>query len=252
VSKKGVVEVLRDVSFDVQPGEFLCIIGSSGAGKSTLLQLIDGLLDCDAGSIEVDSRRVTGPGSDRGFVFQSDALLPWRRMVDNVRIGLQIRGVAKSEQKRIAMEMIDLVGLRGFESSYPHQLSVGMRQRVNIARAFAIDPDVLLMDEPFGSLDAQTREVMQAELLNIWMKHRKTVLFVTHQIEEAVYLADRIVVLPLAAGPIREIVTVDLPRPRPLEIKHSKEFIQNYVDRLWALLRDDIFAASSTATSAAG
>lgn len=249
VSGKRVVEVLRDVTFDVQPGEFICIIGSSGAGKSTLLQLVDGLLEYDVGNIEVNSRRVSGPGNDRGFVFQTDALLPWRKMVDNVRIGLQIRGIPKPEQRRIAREMIELVGLSDFENYYPHQLSVGMRQRVNIARAFATDPDVLLMDEPFGALDAQTREVMQAELLNIWMKHRKTVLFVTHQIEEAVYLADRIVVLPLGPGAIKEIVTVDLPRPRQLEIKHTKEFIQNYVDRLWELLRDDIFAASSTSAA---
>ena len=237
------LEVLRDINFGVDEGEFVSIIGASGSGKTTLLRIIDGLVTAEVGQILIDGQRVGAPGLDRGFVFQDDALLPWRRMIDNVRLGLQIQGVSRSRQDQIAADLIALVGLKGFERAYPHQLSGGMRQRVNIARALATDPKVLLLDEPFGSLDAQNREIMQSELLKIWTQRRKTVLFVTHQIEEAVYLSDRVVVLSSRPGRIKEILKISLPRPRPLAIKRSRDFVVEYVDRLWDLLGSEILAS---------
>jgi NitT/TauT family transport system ATP-binding protein len=237
------LEVLHDINFSVDEGEFVSIIGASGSGKTTLLRIIDGLVTAEVGEILLDGKRVGAPGLDRGFVFQDDALLPWRRMADNVRFGLQIQGVSRRRQDQIVADLIALVGLKGFERSYPHQLSGGMRQRVNIARALATDPKVLLLDEPFGSLDAQNREIMQSELLKIWTQRRKTVLFVTHQIEEAVYLSDRVVVLSSRPGQIKEILTISLPRPRPLAIKRSRDFVVEYVDRLWDLLGSEILAS---------
>jgi NitT/TauT family transport system ATP-binding protein len=237
------LEVLRDINFSVDEGEFVSIIGASGSGKTTLLRIIDGLVTAEVGEILLDGQRIGAPGLDRGFVFQDDALLPWRRMIDNVRLGLQIQGVNRKRQDQIAADLIALVGLKGFERAYPHQLSGGMRQRVNIARALATDPKVLLLDEPFGSLDAQNREIMQSELLKIWTQRRKTVLFVTHQIEEAVYLSDRVVVLSSRPGQIKEILTISLPRPRPLAIKRSRDFVVEYVDRLWDLLGSEILAS---------
>jgi NitT/TauT family transport system ATP-binding protein len=243
------LEVLHSISFDVEEGEFVCIIGASGCGKTTLLRIVDGLVSAEVGDVLVAGRRVSAPGRDRGFCFQDDALLPWRRMVDNIRFGLQIQGVPRERQRAITADLIALVGLTGFERAYPHQLSGGMRQRVNIARALATDPKILLLDEPFGSLDAQTREVMQSELLKIWTQRRKTVLFVTHQIEEAVYLADRVIVMSRRPGRIKEIIQVPLPRPRPLEIKRSREFIVDYVDRIWDLLGSEILAGDLGAPS---
>lgn len=237
------LEVLRDINFSVDEGEFVSIIGASGSGKTTLLRIIDGLVTAEVGEILLDGQRIGAPGLDRGFVFQDDALLPWRRMIDNVRLELQIQGVNRKRQDQIAADLIALVGLKGFERAYPHQLSGGMRQRVNIARALATDPKVLLLDEPFGSLDAQNREIMQSELLKIWTQRRKTVLFVTHQIEEAVYLSDRVVVLSSRPGQIKEILTISLPRPRPLAIKRSRDFVVEYVDRLWDLLGSEILAS---------
>jgi ABC-type nitrate/sulfonate/bicarbonate transport system ATPase subunit len=243
------IEVLRDVSFTVGKGEFVSIIGASGCGKTTLLRIIDGLETAEVGEVFVNGLLVNTPGHDRGYVFQADALLPWRRMIDNVKFGLQIQGADGDRQDAIAKELIDLVGLKGFESAFPHQLSGGMRQRVNLARALATNPAILLLDEPFGSLDAQMREVMQSELLKIWTQRRKTVVFVTHQIEEAVYLADRIVVLTSRPGRIREIIDVDLPRPRPLEVKRSKEFVVGYVERIWDLLGEEILGATEQQAS---
>ena len=231
--------VLRDISFDVARGEFVTIIGGSGSGKTTLLRIVDHLIIPTSGSILVDGQPVRGPGGKISFVFQTDCLLPWRTVIDNVAYGLDLRGVPKQEGRTRARRYLDLVGLTAFTGYYPHQLSGGMRQRINLARALAVEPDVLLMDEPFAALDAQTRELMQMELLRIWRETGKTILFVTHQLDEAVLLADRVVALSARPGSIREIVTVDLPQPRELETKRSPEF-QRYVSRLWHLIESDV------------
>lgn len=234
--------VLQDVNIAVEDGEFVALVGASGCGKTTLLRILDGLIRPDNGQVLLDGREVHDPGPNRGFVFQSDNLLPWRNVVDNVAFGLEVQGVSKREGRSTAQKFIRLVGLAGFESSYPHQLSGGMRQRANLARAFTLDPEVLLMDEPFASLDAQTREIMQRELLRIWNDQRKTVAFVTHQIDEAVYLADRIIVMTARPGRVKESVRIDLPRPRPLDVKRQPEFVA-YVDRVWKMIEDEVSAA---------
>ena len=192
--------VLKDVSFTAADGEFVAIVGPSGCGKTTFLRVLDGLAGADGGSIALDGRPIAGPGPDRGFVFQSDSLLPWRTVADNIGFGLELQRRDRATARRMVSDLVRLVGLEGFERYYPHQLSGGMRQRVNLARALAIDPGVLLMDEPFAALDAQTRELMQAELLRIWAEAHKTVVFITHQIDEAVYLADRVVVFSARAS----------------------------------------------------
>jgi NitT/TauT family transport system ATP-binding protein len=193
----------------------------------------------DEGSISIGGHPVMGPGSDRGFVFQSDSLLPWRRVLGNTGIGLEINGRRGEEERSLTRKLLDLVGLKGFEAYYPRQLSGGMRQRVNLARALAIDPEVLLMDEPFSGLDAQTREIMQMELLRIWAEGHKTVLFITHQIDEAVYLADRVIVFGRRPGRIQDIVNIDLPRPRDLSIKRDPHFAP-LVDRIWKRIEYDV------------
>ncbi len=235
----GTVTALQDVNLEVMAGEFVSIVGASGSGKSTLLRIIDGLITPTTGSIRINGAPVTGPGRDRAFVFQQDNLLPWRTVLNNVGYGLDLAGVHKTEVKTRSQALIDLTGLRGFESYYPHQVSGGMRQRANVARALAMDPEVLLLDEPFAALDAQTREIMQAELLRIWSDQKKTVLFVTHQIDEAVYLSDRVVVLSARPGTIREIVDVELPRPRELSIKRTHRFLE-YVDHIWRLIEEEV------------
>jgi NitT/TauT family transport system ATP-binding protein len=236
------IEVLRDIDLDVQSGEFVALVGASGCGKTTLLRMVDGLIEYDGGSITLDGRAITGPGPDRGFVFQSDCLLPWRSVRDNITFGLKVQGMPKAASQARAESLIKLVGLTGFDAHFPHELSGGMRQRVNLARALAIDPEVLLMDEPFAALDAQTRELMQRELLRIWSADRKTVLFVTHQIDEAVYLADRVVVMTARPGRINEIIDVDLPRPRSLDIKRTPLFV-SYVDRIWHRIEQEVEAS---------
>lgn len=235
----GTVVALRDVDLAVSSGEFVSIVGASGSGKSTLLRIVDGLIPPTSGRIEVDGRPVVGPGRDRAFVFQQDNLLPWRTVIDNVGYGLALAGTPKAEAKARSQELIDLAGLGGFESYYPHQISGGMRQRANVARALVMDPRILLLDEPFAALDAQTREIMQAELLRIWSDQRKTVLFVTHQIDEAVYLSDRVVVLSARPGTVREVVAVDLPRPRELGIKRTPAFLE-IVDHIWRLIEEEV------------
>jgi len=224
--------VLDDVTFDVADNEFVAVVGPSGCGKTTLLSVIDGLLPRTAGTITVNGTTVERPGADRGFVFQQDALFPWRTVLSNIRFGLEARKGDRAAKNATARELAALVGLAGFEEHFPHQLSGGMRQRVNVARALAVDPQVLLMDEPFSSLDAQTREVMQEELLRIWADRNKTVLFVTHQIDEAAYLADRVIVLSARPGTVRTSIKIELPRPRTLELKRTPEFVE-IVDRIW-------------------
>jgi NitT/TauT family transport system ATP-binding protein len=235
----GSVEALRDIDVTIEEGEFVSILGASGCGKSTLLRMVDGLIEPSEGSLLIDSQPVTGPGHDRAFVFQQDRLLPWRTIEDNLAFGLQLRGQRKKEARSHAPELLALVGLEGFAKRYPHELSGGMRQRANIARALAVDPDVLLMDEPFAALDWQTREIMQSELTRIWQERQKTVLFVTHQIDEAVYLSDRIVILTPRPGQVKAVVTIDIPRPRTLETKRSPEF-GRIVDQVWSLIEQEV------------
>jgi NitT/TauT family transport system ATP-binding protein len=240
--KFGDLEVLRAISAEIKHGEFVSIVGPSGCGKTTFLRIVGGLEKANSGEVKLDGRVLTGPGSDRGFVFQQDNLLPWRNILSNTEIGPEIGGYRNADQLKKTMRLLKLVGLEGFEKYYPRQLSGGMRQRVNLARALAVDPDLLLMDEPFSALDAQTREIMQTELMRIWEEGRKTVLFVTHQIDEAVYLSDRIFVFARRPGRINEIVEVDLPRPRPLQMKRTPEFVK-YVDHIWKLIEEDVRAS---------
>jgi NitT/TauT family transport system ATP-binding protein len=233
------VSAIEDVTFSVARGEFVTIVGASGSGKTTLLRTIDGLVPCASGRIEIDGHAVRGPGRDRAFVFQSDCLLPWRTILDNVAFSVEVRGVAKAAARETARRYLVLTGLADVERRFPSELSGGMRQRVNLARALAVDPEMLLMDEPFAALDAQTREVMQMELLEIWQRSRKTVLFVTHQLEEAAYLGDRVIVLSSRPGRVRAAVEIPFARPRPLELKHTPEFVV-VVQRLWELIRSDV------------
>lgn len=233
------VTALTEVNLEAEVGAFVAIVGASGSGKSTLLRIVDGLIPPTSGTVEVDGSVVSGPGRDRSFVFQQDNLLPWRTILGNVGYGLDLAGVPKAEVRARSQALIDLTGLKGFEAYYPHQVSGGMRQRANVARALAMDPKILLLDEPFAALDAQTREIMQAELLRIWGDQKKTVLFVTHQIDEAVYLADRVVVLSARPGTVREVVEVDLPRPRELSIKRTPAFLE-LVDHIWRLIEEEV------------
>ena len=224
----------------VGKGEFVTIVGPSGCGKSTLLSVVDGLIPPYAGQVRIHGARVTGPGTDRALVFQEFALLPWRTIVDNVMLGLELqRKYTKSQMNATVHRYIQMVGLQGFENHYPHQLSGGMRQRVGLARALAVNPEILLMDEPFAALDAQTREIMSLELLRIWEQERKTVLFVTHGIDEAVYLADRVVVMSGRPGRVKEIIPVNLARPRGLAIKDDPDFVR-LRRHIWDLLEKEV------------
>lgn len=207
-------EALRNVSFDVKDGEFICLLGPSGCGKTTLLRIIAGLEILTSGEITLNGTPITGPDPKRGMVFQQYSLFPWRTVIDNISFGLEMQGVKKTEARNQVEKYINLVGLEQFKNSYPYELSGGMQQRAAIARALANEPEVLLMDEPFGALDAQTRNILQDELLKIWEQRHVTVLFVTHSVDEAVFLSDRIVVMTSRPGRLREIVNVELPRPR--------------------------------------
>jgi NitT/TauT family transport system ATP-binding protein len=220
-------------------GEFVSIVGPSGCGKTTFLSVVDGLIPATSGRILVDGVVVTAPGSDRAVVFQDACLLPWRTVLNNVVYGLECRGVAVAAARARAQRFIDLVGLTGFEQHYPHELSGGMQQRVNLARALVTDPKVLLMDEPFAALDAQTREFMQEELLQIWVKAKKTVLFITHQIDEAIYLSDRVVVFSGRPGRVKDIIDVAIARPRKLGVKRESHF-HAMEDRIWQLIEEDV------------
>jgi len=232
------VLALSDVSLSVAEGEFVAIVGPSGCGKTTLLNIVAGLLNYDIGAVAIDGRRVDGPGLDRAVVFQHSSLLPWRTIAGNVRYGMEMhQRFDRQTMRQRTDDFIKLVGLTGFERHYPSELSGGMQQRVNLARALAADPMVLLMDEPFAALDAQTREHMQAELLKIWSAARKTVLFITHQINEAVYLADRVVVMSPRPGRIKGILDVPLPRPRPLSVKRDARFVE-LEDAIWQMVEE--------------
>ena len=230
---------LDDVNLQISDGEFVSIVGPSGCGKTTFLYIVDGLLRSTAGRIVLDGKVVTKPGPDRAVVFQDASLLPWRTVVKNVVYGLECQGVKAAEARERARHFIDMVGLHDFEHHYPYELSGGMQQRVNLARALVMDPKILLMDEPFAALDAQTREIMQEELLQICLRARKTVLFITHQIDEALYLSDRVLVFSARPGRVKRSISVDIERPRKLDVKRSAAFHQ-LEDQIWSLIEDEV------------
>ena len=236
------VHALGGVSIEVPSGTFVSVIGPSGCGKSTLLRIVDGLIKPDRGRVLVEGREVRGPGPDRAVVFQYFGLYPWLSVVRNVEFGLELRGVKKKERRERALVNIARVGLKGFERHFPHELSGGMRQRVGLARALTLEPRLILMDEPFSAVDEQTREILQEQLLDVWAETRKTVLFITHSIDEAVYMADRIVVMGARPGRILEVIDVDLPRPRG-NARANPRFgeIRTYA---WELLKQGIAEAA--------
>ncbi len=235
-----VLPVLRGVSFNVFESEIVSLIGESGSGKTTLLRIVQGLIKADAGEITVGSMAIRGPGYDRGIVFQQANLLPWRTAQSNIEFGLELKGVGPDQRRERAKELLGLVGLSDFAHQYPHQLSGGMQQRIGVARALAIDPEILLMDEPFSALDAQTREALQYELLRIHIETRKTILFVTHDLDEAVYLSDRVIVMGSRPGRIKDVITVPFPRPRPNlpEMRGNPTFLE-LRDLIWQRIRPE-------------
>lgn len=231
------VVAIKEMTFTVEDSEFTCLLGPSGCGKSTLLYILAGLVEPTSGIAEIQ-RTVEGNHPLANMVFQEFGLFPWRNVLDNVAFGPEIRRVPKSERLNIAQKYIEMVGLSGFEQSYPHQLSGGMKQRVGMARALSNDPEVLLMDEPFGALDAQTRNTMQVELQKIWEKSRKTVMFVTHSIEEAILLSDKIFVITARPGRVLEIIQVDLPRPREPSLVKEKRYTDLFA-HIYELMRNE-------------
>lgn len=233
------VEALKDVNLTVERGEFLTVLGPSGCGKSTLLHLLGGFETATVGSLTIDGTPITGPSRSRGMVFQHATLFPWRTVLANVAWPLEVDGVSRSEARPRAKELLQLVGLAGFEDARPGELSGGMRQRAALARTLAMEPDVLLMDEPFGALDAQTRELMQEELTAIWQESDLTVVFITHDINEAIFLGDRTVVMGARPGRIIESLPIDLARPRSAATKHDPRVLE-YHDHFWSLIRDEI------------
>jgi NitT/TauT family transport system ATP-binding protein len=235
----GPLEVLRDITLTVRAGEFVSIVGASGCGKTTLMRLVDGLIQPSHGTVAVDGKPITKPGPAIAFVFQQDGLLPWRTVLDNVILGPELHGRNLSQARKLGKDLLALVGLKSFDRHYPHELSGGMRQRVNLARALAAGSDVLLMDEPFASLDAQTREIMQVELMRIVREAGKTVLFVTHQIDEAIYLSDRVLVFTVRPGRLKEEILIDLPKPRELHVKRTPAFA-SYTAKIWSLIEEEV------------
>jgi NitT/TauT family transport system ATP-binding protein len=220
----GDVLALDEVSFAIKPGEFVCLVGPSGCGKSTLLKILAGLLPRSDGTITRSGHELDGPGPDVGMVFQAPVLLPWRTVMENVLLPTEFRRLKADDYRQRAQDLLGLVGLADFQNRYPHELSGGMQQRASIVRALVQDPPILLMDEPFGALDAMTREQMNVELLRIWHHNRKTVVFVTHSIAESVFLADRVFVMTPRPGRIAEIIDIDLPRPRDLTVINTERF----------------------------
>jgi len=237
------VPVIGGVDLTVADHEFVCLLGPSGCGKTTLLRILAGLIPADAGEVLIDGRPVLGPGPDRGVVFQDFALLPWADVLQNVAFGLELRGDPQEARETRARALIQAVGLAGFEHHYPRQLSGGMQQRVGLARALAVDPATLLMDEPFGSIDAQARRSLQDDLLRLQHQHRKTVVFVTHSVDEAVRLGDRIVLLTPRPARVAEVIAVDLPRPRPPSLGRLARFVE-IKEHLWGRLMGDPEARS--------
>ena len=228
LSREGDVRALKDVSLSITEGEFVSLVGPSGCGKTTLLRILGGLLPADRGVVRIDNRPLTQPRRDVGFIFQDPTLMPWRSVLKNVTLPLEVQGSNGHKQRGRAMELLRLVGLSGFENLHPHELSGGMQQRVAIARALVHEPSILLMDEPFGSLDAITRNQMNLELLRIWHATRKTILMVTHTIQEAIFLADRVLIMSPRPGYIQATLDVGLPRPRDSEIYYNEEFANLY------------------------
>jgi NitT/TauT family transport system ATP-binding protein len=250
VTNESEVLALSDIDLDIRDGEFVSLLGPSGCGKSTLLKIVAGLLDASAGSVEIDGAVVTAPGPERAVVFQDYALFPWMTVEDNVEFGLEARGVPLDKRRQVSAELLKVVGLQEFAKKYPHHLSGGMKQRVSIARALAVEPQILLMDEPFGALDAQTRSVMQEELLRIWKVYRKTVVFVTHSIEESIYLSDRIVVMTARPGQIKTIIEIQDERPRDMTTpamsrmqRNVRAILSEEINRAAALETADLVAA---------
>ena len=233
------VTALQEFGIEVGRGEFVSIVGPSGCGKSTFLNVLLGLVKPDSGELKLNNTPIRGPGQERAMVFQEFGLLPWRTVQANVELGLELKHVAASVRTERSAELIRLVGLQGFEQHYPHELSGGMKQRVGLARALATEPEVLLMDEPFAALDAQTRDLMQSELLQIWERTKKTVLFVTHSIEEAAYLSDRVIVMTARPGRTKDIVTIGLPRPRDYEMRLTPEF-NDIKSKIWEVLKEEL------------
>jgi NitT/TauT family transport system ATP-binding protein len=233
------IPALVDVSLSVADGEFVAVVGPSGCGKTSLMNIVAGLLSYEDGTVSIDGRKITGPGVDRAVVFQHSSLLPWRTIAGNIRYGMEMQKRFDAATMRTrADHFLKLVGLTGFENHYPSELSGGMQQRVNLARALAADPVVLLMDEPFAALDAQTREFMQSELLKIWTQAKKTVLFITHQINEAVYLADRVVVMSARPGRVKGTFDIPFSRPRSLVLKRDPRFLE-LEDAIWKLIEEE-------------
>jgi NitT/TauT family transport system ATP-binding protein len=236
------VVALEGFDLSVRDGEFVAIVGPSGCGKSTFLHMLGGFEPASAGDMRLDGAPIAGPGPDRGMLFQEYALYPWRTVMGNVLWPLEVQGMAKTERRALAERFVSMVGLDHFRDHYPSELSGGMKQRVALARVLVFDPRILLMDEPFGALDAQNRELMQEELQRIWDSTRRTVLFVTHDIDEAVYLADRVIVFTARPGRIKRDIRIDLPRPRDIEIKKSGPYAA-YRNLIWDLLREEVLRA---------
>lgn len=236
------VEVLNGVDLSIIKGEFLTIVGPSGCGKSVLLDIIGGLTNPTSGNVYLDNKPIVGPSFKTGYVFQQYALFPWRNALSNIEFGLETHGIQKEEREKIARKLLSKFGLSDFEDRFPYQLSGGMQQRVAIARSLATNPDVLLMDEPFAALDAQTREILQNELLRIWEGTDTTVIFVTHSIDEAVFLADRVAVMTARPGVVKQLIDIDLERPRSGNIRSSNEFAQNR-HKVWDALKDEVLKA---------
>ena len=241
VGNKGKTIALNGVSLDIKENEFICVVGPSGCGKSTLLNIIAGLLEPTSGAVYLDGKKIEGTGVERGVVFQGYALFPWRTVLKNVMFGLEMKRMPKDQAEKIAKKYIKAVGLEGFEHAYPKELSGGMRQRVAIARAYAADPEVLLLDEPFGALDAQTRVQLQSELLNTWEHEKKTCFFITHDVEEAIILAQRVIIMSARPGRIKDIVDVNIPYPRTQETKLTPEF-NELKNHIWSQVYQEYLA----------
>ena len=240
------VRAIDGMDLDLRPGEFVTVVGPSGCGKSTLLHIVGGFEKADSGTVLFDGVPITRPGPDRGVMFQDYSLFPWRSVLGNVLWGLEAQGVEKARRQETAERYLRMVGLWDFRDHYPSELSGGMKQRVALARMLAFEPQLLLMDEPFGALDAQTRELMQEELLRIWDQTRRTVLFITHDIDEAIYLSDRVIVFTARPGRIKQEIAIDLPRPRAIEIRKSARYGE-YRNLIWDLLRQEVAPVTGSA-----